>query len=173
MSPARLAALAALSLIVAVPATASAKTAFVARGSIGEAYVTGAKSGERLVLVRGGRQVVAGKADRLGSRIFRSLKPGGGYAVRQGSHTSKGFAVLSRNSNPPQSFFRASKLHAGLNYVRMRDGVELAMTVRLPTGKKMSDGPFPTFIEYSGYQVAAPHDLLGSIVASLTGGGAA
>ena len=42
----------------------------------------------------------------------------------------------------------------------MRDGVELAMTVRLPAGKKLSDGPFPTFIEYSGYQVAAPHDLL-------------
>src|SRR4029450_13733651 len=32
--------------------------------------------------------------------------------------------------------------------------------VRLPAGKKLSDGPFPTLIEYSGYQVAAPHDLL-------------
>ena len=32
----------------------------------------------------------------------------------------------------------------------MRDGVELAMTVRLPAGKTLADGPFPTFIEYSG-----------------------
>ena len=34
------------------------------------------------------------------------------------------------------------------------------MTVRLPSGKTAADGPFPTLIEYSGYQVAAPHDLL-------------
>jgi uncharacterized protein len=52
----------------------------------------------------------------------------------------------------------------------VRDGVELAMTVRLPPGKKLGDGPFPTFIEYSGYQVAAPHDLLGSVIKSLNGG---
>jgi predicted acyl esterase len=38
------------------------------------------------------------------------------------------------------------------------------MTVRLPAGKTLADGPFPTFIEYSGYQVAAPHDLLSSIL---------
>ena len=43
------------------------------------------------------------------------------------------------------------------------------MTVRLPAGKTLADGPFPTLIEYSGYQTAAPHDLLASIVASLTG----
>ena len=39
------------------------------------------------------------------------------------------------------------------------------MTVRLPAGKTLDDGPFPTLIEYSGYQVAAPHDLLTSVVA--------
>jgi len=43
------------------------------------------------------------------------------------------------------------------------------MTVRLPAGKTLADGPFPTLVEYSGYQTAAPHDLLASIVASLTG----
>jgi predicted acyl esterase len=42
----------------------------------------------------------------------------------------------------------------------MRDGTEIAMTVRLPLGKTITDGPFPTYIEYSGYQTAAPHDLL-------------
>ncbi|MGA7398230.1 MAG: CocE/NonD family hydrolase, partial [Solirubrobacterales bacterium] len=56
----------------------------------------------------------------------------------------------------------------GLNYVTMRDGIELAVTVRLPLGKTMADAPFPTFIEYSGYQTAAPHDLLNSVI----GGGA-
>ena len=43
------------------------------------------------------------------------------------------------------------------------------MTVRLPRGKTLADGPFPTLIEYSGYQVAAPHDLLDSVLKQLTG----
>ena len=54
----------------------------------------------------------------------------------------------------------------------MRDGVEIAMTVRLPQGKTLADGPFPTIIEYSGYQTAAPHDLLQSVIDSLGGSGA-
>ena len=52
----------------------------------------------------------------------------------------------------------------------MRDGVELAMTVRLPAGKTLDDGPFPTFIEYSGYQIAAPNSLFDSVVKQLGGG---
>jgi predicted acyl esterase len=51
----------------------------------------------------------------------------------------------------------------------VRDGIELAMTVRLPPGRTLADGPFPTLVEYSGYQVAAPGDLLGSLAASLSG----
>src|SRR4029450_9377277 len=42
------------------------------------------------------------------------------------------------------------------------------MRVRRPRGKTLADGPFPTLIEYSGYQVAAPHDLLDSVVKQLT-----
>ena len=29
--------------------------------------------------------------------------------------------------------------------------------MRLPPGKTLADGPFPTVIEYSGYAVAGPH----------------
>ena len=36
----------------------------------------------------------------------------------------------------------------------MRDGVRLAATLRLPPGKTLADGPFPTVIEYSGYDMA-------------------
>ncbi len=42
----------------------------------------------------------------------------------------------------------------------MRDGVLIAATVRLPPGKTLADGPFPTVIEYSGYGTAAPHSLI-------------
>jgi predicted acyl esterase len=149
-------------LVAAAPAAAHA--AFKARGSIDQAYVLGAKKGQRLQLLDSrGHVVAAGKADRFGSKIFRELSPGGGYKVRHGRKLSPAFRVLRAGDNPPRSFYKHQKLKQGLNYVKMRDGVELAMTVRLPAGKKLSDGPFPTLIEYSGYQVAAPHDLLQSI----------
>ena len=148
-----------LATTLALPAAADA---FTARGSVGQAYVLDARPGERLTLLsRDGRRLASGRADRLGSRIFRDLGPRRGLRVRRGDgRLSRPFAVLSQRSNPPRAFFRAKRLEQGLNYVTMRDGVELAMTVRLPAGKKLSDGPFPTLIEHSGYQVAAPKDLL-------------
>jgi hypothetical protein len=157
------------SIAVVAGGAAPSAHAFSARGSVGEAYVLGAKKSERLTLVRHGRIVARGRADRFGSRIFRAVKPGGGYTVRRRHGHSRAFAVLGQQSNPPRSFFKRTKLKAGLNYVKVRDGVELAMTVRLPAGKTLADGPFSTLVEISGYQTAAPHDLLASIVASLTG----
>jgi predicted acyl esterase len=163
-------ALALTALTFAVPAAGAAVTA---RGSTGEAYVLGAKKGERLTLVgRGGRGVQSGRADSAGSKVFRDVAPGTGYAVRLGNgKTTTAFEVLRPGENPPQSFFDKQKLKAGLNYVKGRDGVELAMTVRLPPGKTLDDGPFPTVIEYSGYQTAAPKDLLTALAGQLSGGG--
>ena len=48
----------------------------------------------------------------------------------------------------------------------MRDGILLAATVRLPPGKTLADGPFPTVIEYSGYAVAPPHSLINALEGS-------
>jgi predicted acyl esterase len=79
------------------------------------------------------------------------------------------FQTLKPGDNPPASFYQNKELKPGLNYVTMRDGTELAMTVRLPLGKTMAQGPFPTFIEYSGYQTAAPHDLLTSFITGAAG----
>ena len=155
------------------PSTATA--AFEARGGIRHAYVLDAKRGQRLELINAqGRVVSKGRADRLGSEIFRNVAPGRGYIVRRMAggrlHRSKAFRVLHPGQNPKRSFYRRKTLKQGLNYVKMRDGVELAMTVRLPRGKTLADGPFATLIEYSGYQVAAPHDLFDSVVKQLTGG---
>ena len=156
-----------------VPSTAAAT--FKARGGIRHAYVLDAKRGQRLELVNAqGRVVSRGRADRLGSEIFRNITPGRGYTVRRTGggrvRRSKAFRVLRPGPNPKQSFYRRTTLKQGLNYVTMRDGVELAMTVRLPRGKTLADGPFATVMEYSGYQVAAPHDLFDSVVDQLTGG---
>ncbi len=149
--------------LVAVAAGSASAAGMTASGSIGQAYVLGAADGQALTLLNArGRTVAKGTADRFGSFIFQNVAAGSGYKVR-GASTTRAFKVLSTKSNPPAAFFRGIKLKQGLNYVKVRDGVEIAMTVRLPAGKKLSDGPFPTLIEYSGYQTAAPHDLLGAL----------
>ncbi len=162
-----------VALLAAFAAAAPAAGAAVkARGSIEQAYVLGAKKGQHLQLLRHGRVIDAGAADSFGSRIFRELKPGPGYVLRAGAKRTRAFRVLRPGHNPRRAFYKRKKLKQGLNYVRVRDGVEIAMTVRLPQGKTLADGPFPTIIEYSGYQTAAPHDLLQSVIDSLSGSGA-
>src|SRR3954453_20987971 len=151
----------------------AANAKVTARGSIEQAYVLGAPKGARVALVGPKGGVLArGRADRFGSKVFYDLRPGGGYRARVGGRATPRFAVLRAGAKPSAALYRQT-LQQGLNYIRMRDGVELAMTVRLPLGKTLRDGPFPTLVEYSGYQTAAPHDLLQSVVASINGGSAA
>ncbi len=148
------------------PSTAPAP--FSAHGSIDDAYVLHATPGARLVVVRNGRAVGGGVADRYGSLIVRNLQPGPGYQVRQTSgptaYRTPPFSVLGTNSTPAASFYADQHLHVGLNYLTMRDGIQLAATVRLPPGKTLADGPFPTVIEYSGYPIAAPGSLITSVL---------
>jgi predicted acyl esterase len=128
--------------------------------------VGGAPPRAHLTVVNGsGTRVGSGVVDRLGSLIVRNLVPGPGFRFEEGKGASvratPRFSVLSTTgSTPPPSFYSSQHLHAGLNYVKMRDGILIAATVRLPPGKTLADGPFPTVIEYSGYQTAAPHSLI-------------
>jgi predicted acyl esterase len=114
------------------------------------------------------RVVGSGVAGPLGAFIARSLPPGPGYTFRAASGSkvlgTRPFAVLAGNDPPPASFYSHQTMHAGLNYITMRDGVELAATVRLPPGKTLADGPFPTVIEDSGYAIAAPHSLIDAVL---------
>ncbi|MFM7508601.1 MAG: CocE/NonD family hydrolase, partial [Actinomycetota bacterium] len=151
------------------PSTANAP--FTAYGGIGQATVVAAAPGTPIVLEDvEGVEVANGIADVNGSFIFRELTPGSGYRVVSSSgeedvRTAE-FRVLDESDTPPQSFYDSQTMAEGLNYIEMRDGVTLAATLRLPPGAEIGDGPFPTVIEYSGYEVAAPGDLL----ASFTGG---
>ena len=134
--------------------------------------------GAKLLLVNAKNKIVrTGKADRFGSKIFYDVKPGATFTVRtpsgNGAKGTPRFKVLKPGQNPPQSFYETpdKELHAGLNYITTRDGTELAVTVRLPSGVvSLDQGPFPTFVEYSGYQTAAPHDLLAGVLSGLGGG---
>lgn len=145
--------------------TADAKATFTGHGSIGQAYVLGAAPGTHLVLANAaGTEVGSGTADGLGSLIIRNVTPAAGYTFRsvdgQKVEATSSFEVLTPSDTPAASFYSSQHLSAGLNYMTMRDGVQLAATVRLPPGKTLSDGPFPTVIEESGYAIAAPHSLI-------------
>ena len=147
-------------------------------GSIGEAWVTGAQPGNRLMLLRYGSFVWnsanPGTADALGSFIIRDLRPGPGYwwwDQSTGQRTSP-FAVLAPGQNPPTSSaqYTNQPMHQGLNYITMRDGVSLAATVRYPYGSTCTaTAPCPTVMEYSGYGVAGPTDPIPSLVDSVLG----
>jgi len=163
-----LAGIAAAAMVVATASSPSfAATSFQGHGSIGQAYALGAKPGEHLTLLSAsGSTVGSGVVDSLGGIIIRNIGPGRGYRFKEtgGRHRQTApFAVLAAASTPPSSLYSRQHLHAGLNYVTMRDGISIAATVRLPPGKTLADGPFPTVIEYSGYATAAPHNLIDAL----------
>jgi len=110
-----------------------------------------------------------GTIDDLGALIIRDVMPGPGYTFRTVGHprmTTAHFRVLSVNDTPPPSFYSSQHLQVGLNYITMRDGIQLAATVRYPyDGTCSATAPCPTVIEYSGYDAAGPTDPIPSLLA--------
>ena len=143
-----------------------------ANGSIDEAWLTGANPSDSIQLEQNGVPVGApAAADSLGSLIVRSLTPGTGYDFSDttASLTTASFSVLAPGANPAtnSALYTTQPMHVGLNYIRMRDGIKLAATLRLPVGAtSLSQGPFPTVIEYSGYGTAAPADPIPCLIGS-------
>ena len=143
--------------------------AFNAGAGINSVWVTDAAANDTLLLVNPSGQVIRqGSADRLGSLIFRGVAPDSGYTVRLTKDgkvfESAKLTVTKPGSNPSAGFYSQTTLKAGLNYVKMRDGTELAMTVRTPYGKPLDpNSTYPTFVEFSDEQAAAPGDLLAAL----------
>lgn len=134
-------------------------------GSVEAAYLS-APTGTVATLLNSTHHVVgSGTTDSLGALVIHDVAPGKGYHFSlddQGLTSSTApFTVMSQTQPKTKSFYDAVKVHVGLNYLPMRDGITLAATLRLPLGKtSLSQGPFPTLIEYSGYATAAPGSLL-------------
>jgi predicted acyl esterase len=148
--------------LVWVPATnaGAAPATFAVRGSVEQFAVTHAVPGAAIALDdKYGAEVAAGVVDPQGSFLFRDVPAGNGYkAVQTASgHVSKsvGTTVLSPSYVPPQSFYDAQALQTDFGYITMRDGTKLAAMVTLPGPPE--DGPYPTVIEYSGYDPANPN----------------
>jgi predicted acyl esterase len=136
-----------------VPAT------YVARGSVDQVYVIEAEPGTMLTLADAtGKAVQTGTADDQGSFIFRDVPPGGGYTVQapSGSDTaaSEPVDVTTPDEVPDQSFYSSQTVVDGYQYIETRDGTLLAINVILPG--PIDGGPYPTVIEYSGYDPANP-----------------
>jgi len=137
----------------------AAAASFHAGGSVGQVYVIGAHAGQNLQLVSSSGSVIAqAPADAHGSLIFRNVSVATGYRVvadSAGTLVASGdLTVTSWTSPPPESFYTQQHIGNGYGYLRMRDGITLAMTVHLPGPP--NKGPYPTVIEYSGYSPADP-----------------
>lgn len=140
---------------------------FAARGSVNQVSVVDAEPGALLELVgAGGKVVDDAKADDAGSHVFRQVRAGVGYRVREtsGGTRSDALTVLTeKGSVPDQSFYDDQELTEGFQYITTRDGTTLSAAVFLPPGP----GPHPTVVEYSGYDPSNPTRDLRSDVAAL------
>lgn len=125
------------------------------RGSVEQVYVLGAEPNEDLTLMQGGGIVMSGAADDNGSIIFRLVPAGDEYSVMTESGEALPIgSVLSADEHPDQSFYDNQQINNGYGYVETRDGTLLAINVILPGPAE--EGPYPTVVEYSGYEPANP-----------------
>lgn len=137
-------------------ATAADPPAFTLRPSVNQLHVLGATPGQGLELVNGTDAVVGtGTVDAAGSFLWRELDPGN-YSVRTtGSPVTQSDPVTVTDfadPAPDQSFYDGQSLAPGFGYITTRDGTTLSANVVLPSGS----GPFPTVVEYSGYDPSKP-----------------
>jgi predicted acyl esterase len=133
--------------------------AFQVQPGIGFIAVTDTTPGSQIILSdTRGTELRRETTDEFGSLIFRDLAQGGRFLVSDATSGRSGerVTVLRFADNPPPSFYEKQALVDGYQYIEARDGTLLAAMVRPPAGKSLSDGPFPTVIEYSGYSPADP-----------------
>ncbi len=148
--------MAALALVPAAgTAHATTLTTFTARGSVNQVDVTHAPPGDALVLENAAHVSVAtGTVDDLGSFLFRNVTAGDGYTVVDGNQVSTPLHVATTSEIPPQSLYTSQHLVSGFQYITTRDGTRLSAEVTLPG--PANAGPYPTVIEYSGYDPSHP-----------------
>jgi len=133
---------------------------FVVYGSVEQVAVTHTTPGASLVLDdSNANQVASGTSDAQGSFLFRNVPAGSGYRVVENdggtiTHSAR-TKVLSPAYVPPQSFYDSQQMQTDFGYITMRDGTKLSAMVTLPG--PADQGPYPTVIEYSGYDPSNPN----------------
>ena len=143
----------------ATQATAVALATFSVQPGVNQLAVLDAIPGAKLELVANDGAVTAkGTVDSQGSFLWRQLKAGA-YAVRTvgtDATASKPAEVYGEEKVPPASFYsgQTGLPASGFGYITMRDGTTLSADVLLPG--PADKGPYPTIVEYSGYQPSDP-----------------
>ncbi|WP_081790353.1 CocE/NonD family hydrolase [Nocardioides sp. URHA0032] len=168
-----------LAVVDGPPAVASGG-GFSAHGSARQVYAVGLEGGTTATLIDShGDTVKQQEADSLGGVLFRDVKPGTGYRVKAGGHTSG--PVTVHGTSPHQwnkSIYSQTIPDDGYGYLTTRDGTKLAYSVHPPTDPAGIGGaplpvptgtdyapPYPTLIEYSGYGYANPDGPTNGIAA--------
>ncbi len=116
--------------------------------------VTGAAAGSTARLLSADRVVGTRPVDRQGATLFRDVPPGAKYRVKVGGARSGAVTVTSTTDSPDPSMYSSQHLDAGFGYIKTRDGTLLSANVSLPG--PIEDGPYPTVVEYSGYDPSNP-----------------
>ncbi len=93
-------------------------------------------------------------ADDLGSVMFRLVEPGNYVVEVDGVRSSKLSVRSIDEPHPDQEFYDSIDIGPGYQYLETRDGTKLSINVVLPGPPE--DGPYPTVVEYSGYDPSNP-----------------
>ncbi|MBK9263154.1 MAG: CocE/NonD family hydrolase [Polyangiaceae bacterium] len=142
------------------------EASFSVRGSVEQVHVWKAPPMAKIELHDStGALVQEGVADEQGSLVLRNVPPGNDYEVVVPElvelNTVKPVRVMSvEGSLPNPEFYSSQKFVAGFNYITMRDGTKLAAYITLPGPPE--NGPYPTVVNYSGYNPAQPGAPIGN-----------
>jgi predicted acyl esterase len=147
---------------------------FSVRGSVEQIHVWSAPPVAAVeVRDQSGALVQSATTDALGSFVFRKVPPGDGYSVivpdLSGPNVQDAITVMSVESSQPRAgFYAGQQLVPGFNYIRTRDGTQLSAYVTLPG--PIEKGPYPTVVNYSGYNASQPGSpIMGGSYSSLCG----
>lgn len=137
----------------------SEEASLVVRGSVHQVQVLHAPAGVFAILFRDGRIVQVKTVDELGGVLFRNVEAGDGWGVwilqpPTVSIVRSGIHVRSETETPAPSFYSGQHLNEGFGYLTTRDGTQLSIDVVLPG--PADQGPYPTVVEYSGYDPSSP-----------------
>lgn len=148
---------------------------YESHGSVGQVWLVAAEPGQALELTdASGRVLRSENADERGSLLLRDLAPGTYRVVSGGSSdlvASGPLVVTDWRDHPDASSYAEQRIGPGYGYLRTRDGTTLAINVRLPGPPE--NGPYPTVVEYSGYDPANPESSQASMLLATTLGFAA
>jgi hypothetical protein len=140
----------------AAPAADLAPASFTVRPGTEQVTVLDAEPGTELTVAGPDGTTTTGVVDEQGSLLFRSLAPGDGYVLTSATEQSEPFAVADPADHPDAGWYVSQpKLpEGGFGYITTRDGTTLSANVVLPG--PADQGPYPTVVEYSGYQPSDP-----------------